>query len=250
MDVKSYIDEFLQLIKDPRNVSPYEFSKYYPEIGELGNPNDLSKEEIEKHYSDHLRFKAFEGYNGFVSLKSKIYLVLDLFSKLKKREQETLINYYVLKSKEEDDIDLIFASRDKILSKEEYYKFLGMYTAFLNNIKRIIYEELKYYLDLKDGNENKEVNDNPYPRIFSSSKSFDLWIYLTKNNKRYAYRSFMYRMMCKDKYILVGDAEFRNWLSETFEDEPLDKTKPLPHYHSEERELIYFNAKQLIMNKK
>ena len=246
MDVKSYIDELLQLIKDPRNVSPYEFSKYYPEVGELGNPNDLSKKEIEKHYSNQLRFKLFEGYKGYVSLKSKIYLVLDLFRQLTKQEQETLINYYVLKSKGEDDVDLIFASRDKILSKEEYYKLLGMYMVFLSNIKRIIYEELKYYLDLKDGNKDKVVKDNPYPSIFSDLKYFKMWERLTENNKGYAHRSYMYRMMYKHELVLVSDVRFRKWLSDVRKDEPLEQTKPLPHYHTKAKEIIYYNTKELI----
>lgn len=66
-----------------------------------------------------------------------------------------------------------------------------------------------------------EIEINPYPRIFKCKNAYTLFSRFNENlNKKHnlANYSFIYRQMQKDKLIYenVGDSEYRNWLSVSF----------------------------------
>lgn len=143
--IEKFINEFLLIVSDPRNIAPDEFAEYYPAPEEKGNPKKLEKIEVEKHFSNLQKFKISENFNGFISLKPKLYLLLETYNKQSKKEKETALNYYVLSAKNQNLNTQSFVS-DKILTKSEYYNLLEIYTVFYNSLLNIILKELETIL--------------------------------------------------------------------------------------------------------
>lgn len=142
MKIEEYIDKFLLLISDPRNISPEEFAEYYPKKGEKYNSKKLDKEEIEKHFGSLQRFRISEDWNGYKSLIAEIYLLLESFEEQSKRDKKIALNYFVLKAKNQNLKTQSFIE-EKLLSKSEYYNLLGAYMVFYNNLNSLIINDFK-----------------------------------------------------------------------------------------------------------
>ena len=145
MKIEKYIDKFLLLISDPKNISPEEFAEYYPKKGERGNYKKLDKEEIEKHFDSLQRFRISDDWNGYISLIAEMYLLLESFEEQSKKGKEKALTYYVLKAKKQNLKTQSFI-KEKLLSKTEYYNLLGAYRVFYNNINSLITNDFKMSL--------------------------------------------------------------------------------------------------------
>lgn len=145
MNIEKVIDEFLLILSDPRNIAPVEFAEYYPAPGEKGNPKNLDKIAIEKHFSNLQKFKISKKNKGFISLKAKLYLLLETYNKESKENKEIALNYFVLSAKNQSLIIQSFVL-DKILTKTEFYSLLNIYTVFHQTLLQNILIDLETIL--------------------------------------------------------------------------------------------------------
>jgi len=169
--MEEYIDKFTLLITDPRNISPEDFAEYYPEPGHLGNSKNLDKNTIEKHFGEFQKFDITESYNGYISLKAKLYSLIERYNQLSIDNKEVYLNYFALKSK---DLNLKTQSyiRDKVLSRKEYFNLLGAYTLFVNNLIKLILNEFQTSLSLEKNTLN--IDSKPKKRLEEFFISIDI----------------------------------------------------------------------------
>jgi len=98
------------------------------------------------------------------------------------------------------------------------------------------------------------VEDNPNPRIFINSKSFELFKYLHENLVRNRYLladySFIFRYMQKDGYIdkHTPESEFRDFLSKDYKI-VIDKLKLKGYCETESKMNLYSTAINLFKSK-
>lgn len=135
------IDSFLNVISDPRNISPEDFAEYYPKSGELGNTKNLDKNTIENKFCQLQKFNITESWDGYVPLMPKIYALLVMFEKQSNNDKEIFLNYFALTGK---DLPLKTQSfiNEKKLSRNEYFEMLTIYAIFVSSLIKNIGNEL------------------------------------------------------------------------------------------------------------
>ncbi|MBT3872690.1 MAG: hypothetical protein HOF75_08700 [Flavobacteriaceae bacterium] len=131
-------------------------------------------------------------------------------------------------------------------SEEIFNEFIALAK---NNLPRNFFKALS---DFQKGDEKLEIKgkvdevnkENPYPRIFTSLNSYNLFSEFSEQHVRegslMADYSFIYRKMQEDKLIYegVGDSEYRNFLFYNFNID-IEKTKQLINCTTESKVSIY-----------
>lgn len=149
------IDSFLNIISDPRNISPEDFAEYYPKSGELGNTKNLDKNTIENKFCQLQKFNITESWNGYIPLMPKIYALLVMFEKQSNDDKEIFLNYFALTSK---GLSLKTQSfiNEKKLTKSEYYELHSIYLVFVSHLITSMGNELT---ELKEVEKPKSETD-------------------------------------------------------------------------------------------
>ena len=221
------IDSFLNVISDPRNISPEDFAEYYPKSGELGNTKNLDKNTIENKFCQLQKFNITESWDGYVPLMPKIYALLVMFEKQSNNDKEIFLNYFALTSK---GLSLKTQSfiNEKKLTKPEYYELHSIYLVFVSHLITSMGNELT---ELKEGAikelglaDKKELK--PIPRnalhIFENEKGYNLFlemheIYKDKVSIHLSNYSFLYHALLKKNLIAHSNKNFVNYIGSEFD---------------------------------
>jgi hypothetical protein len=230
--VKSLFKEFnlIGLINDFFNIYDLSTEIKYPCTEKEKNRM------ISIYCANRIKFKLFENYTS----KKFSFVIKDKVVKV------PYVNFHKIFSK-----NTILSLADFYKNNEtEFNKLTG--TLSKADYDTNLYEKHIVFLERqRDGIlrlESKELNTNPYPRIFVDFNAFNIF---DKFRKRIEERdqladfSFLYRIMLKDELIYesIGDSEFRRWLTKAFQIE-IDETKQLYLCETKNKKDLYTTIKQ------
>lgn len=191
------IDSFLNIISDPRNISPEDFSEYFPKEGNFGitqksvlegvktkegkfrKREKLDKKVVEEKFSKLQKFNITESWNGYIPLMPKIYALLVMFEKQSNYDKEIFLNYFALTSK-----DLFLKPQsfinEKELTKPERFELLMVYEIFVSHLIKSIGNELTELKEVESATEKPSgKNNNNVGRTKAIIK--DAVCYINKN---------------------------------------------------------------------
>ncbi|WP_396633607.1 hypothetical protein [Maribacter sp. R86514] len=139
MDIFDTIDDFFETIKDPRNISPTDFAKYYPD---KYNPKSLNNDELYNYFDQLQKFNKTSEWKGFKPLTPKIVKILLKVDSENKDFGLKAMAYFVSVETNANAFSLNYAITDGILSKVERNQLLASYSVFFGNIKSVVLLEM------------------------------------------------------------------------------------------------------------
>lgn len=249
-DVKHYLFNSIELhTKQLKNIIRLDEKIKYLEDYAIS----LDKENDFTHYKNHFDYKINLDTKTCAIFETTLTVVFDFYLN-EPIEEKTNEFISIL---DEEIFDVIYGlERFEIIYINDaqefidtFYRIKGRFLLY-QTVKFIEYETLIQMRDKISSNFNLDIEKtkNIHPRIFINNYAFMVFERLKETiYNPLADYSFIYRKMIKDKLIFetIGDSEFRQWLSKTYQVE-IDKTKQLHRCTTDKKEQLYSEIKDSI----
>ncbi|MBC6999677.1 hypothetical protein [Cytophaga sp. FL35] len=236
MDIYDSIDDFFEIISDPRNVSPIHFNIFFPSKFK----NRQGSKSLDDSFELIQKFKRYDGHNH-KDLESRVFSILQKIDRFSEIEANDALEYYAVKSRNADSFKTGYMITDGILSEKERYHLFASYHLFFGHIKIMVGKEIKNLVENKD----KLSNNREFPEMFKSLDAFNVFRYYTANyigpNVKKDH-SYLYHMLF-EKELLRFKPSKKNYLNWLVSDNYITESDVDNFYNEDDKNPLYSLSK-------
>lgn len=143
MDIYDRIDEFFEILRDPRNISPELVGDYYPLNQVSSNaihfdfiPKFTTRQDVVRYYNLNFRFKQSHTKGYVNNIEAKKNLIVNSFNKGNIDNEDKAQCWFYLRDlpmTREPNFEICYLSRDGLMNDKHILVILKMYDAFYKN---------------------------------------------------------------------------------------------------------------------
>lgn len=241
LQLTEMVSEFFEIIADPRNVSPDDFSYFYPK---KYNSKNLNKKELSEYFGNLQLIILGNGWSDYRKLRTLIINILISCERLDKNQFDDLVTYYVALCKDSNTFKTRYIFESQELSKNDKYELFGSYTVFFKHIQKVVLDEMNQAF--------LSISKEEFDEIFTSLEAFEAFKHFCANhiyNDKLDH-SFLYHMSSKKllKYKM-SKSVYLDWMvrngfitahnKETIFDKDTNPLESLKNCEKEERRVNF-----------